>query len=171
MYKSFSLWDPWSFLIFKKSSHKLRISSCKIGYAELAKSKKDVNKFFSMDLLIQFALVGALLIFLLKLSLASSNSSIDENHTGLARYEFYFKFWDIGGVLICGPAFSRNCRWRFIWFWPILTAHVLLLISYLPNERSTCKQNKKICAIYIKCDKMAWPRTCYQNFQSRQHIH
>ena len=92
-------------------------------------------------------------------------------HTGLAWYEFYFKFWDIGGVLICGPAFSRNCRWRFIWFWPILTAHVLLLISYLPNERSTCKQNKKICAIYIKCDKMAWPWTCYQNFQSRQHIH
>ena len=92
-------------------------------------------------------------------------------HTGLARYEFYFKFWDIGGVLICGPAFSRNCRWRFIWFWPILTAHVLLLSSYLPNERSTCKQNKKICAICIKCDKMAWPRTCYQNFQSRQHIH
>ena len=100
-----------------------------------------------------------------------TKSKNSPTHTGLARYEFYFKFWDIGGVLICGPAFSQNCRWRFIWFWPILTAHVLLLISYLPNERSTCKQNKKICAIYIKCDKMAWPRTCYQNFQSRQHIH
>ena len=105
------------------------------------------------------------------LSAPATQCWFSDLHTGLARYEFYFKFWDIGGVLICGPAFSRNCRWRFIWFWPILTAHVLLLISYLPNERSTCKQNKKICAIYIKCDKMAWPWTCYQNFQSRQHIH